>query len=471
MENNVYAVILAGGSGSRLWPLSRSLFPKQLMEIGEGEGTLLQQTARRLLSVFPAENALTVTHKDHRFQVAGQLFEIDKALAENVLAEPVARNTLPAIAWAAAEIVRKSPEAVMGVFPSDHRIADAAAFETACRQGIELAREGRLVTFGLKPDAPETGFGYIQQGEAIGSGPGALVQRFVEKPDAETAAAYLKAGDYLWNSGMFLFKASVFLEQVQRFEPAIFDGVAKLADKEGAAGEIYPNLPKQSIDYGVMERADEVAVIPVEMGWSDLGSWEAVYEEGAKNQDGSVTVGDVFALDAKNSLLMSTKGFVAALGVENLAVIKTGDAVLVSARDRVQEVKAIVEHLQAKGSSLASVHATVNRPWGSYTVLEEGPGYKMKRISVPPGSQLSLQMHHHRSEHWVVVKGTAKVTNNDQVIMVAENESVYIPKTHKHRLENPGVIPLEIIEVQCGEYLEEDDIVRFEDDYGRNSDD
>jgi mannose-1-phosphate guanylyltransferase / mannose-6-phosphate isomerase len=466
-----HAVVLAGGSGTRLWPLSRTTMPKQLLALN-GADTLMQQTARRLLPRVDAQRTLFVTHADHRFEVSGQLHAVDANLAARVLAEPVGRNTLPAIAWAVARIARSTPDALIGVFSSDHAIADQAAFLAAWEVAEEAAEQGYVALFGMLPTEPATGYGYIQAGPAISTAAGKAayrVSRFVEKPNVETATRFLAEGGYYWNGGMFVFRADVFLTLLEQHQPAVHAALTRLAECErDAPTELYAGLPDLSIDYGILEKADRVAVVPVSMGWSDLGSWEALYQQRDKDPAGNMLQGDVVCVQSRNNLVWSDHGLVATLGLENVAVVQTRDATLVCPRSETANLKNLVARIRESHRPLTELHLTVTRPWGSYTVLEEGERYKIKRIVVNPGEKLSMQMHHHRSEHWVVIAGTARIVNGDQEVFLQEDESTYIPKTHRHRLENPGKIPLQIIEIQSGPYLEEDDIVRFGDIYGRS---
>ncbi|MPS47923.1 mannose-1-phosphate guanylyltransferase/mannose-6-phosphate isomerase [Methylobacillus sp.] len=463
-----YAVMLCGGSGTRLWPLSRALRPKQLLALN-GKQTLLQQTALRLARHVPAKHLVTVTHDDHKFEVKGQLAEVLPEAVNGVMAEPYARNTLPAIAWAVSRIHLQSPNAVVGVFPSDHSIDNEDAFHRAWLAAEKGADLGYLTLLGVSPTEPATGYGYIQPADArIGQENGHAiyeVARFVEKPDRADAEAFLTQG-YLWNSGMFVFRADVFMQLLTEHQPEIAESINKLDSSN--IPEEYSKLPNISMDYGLAEKARQVAVVPVDMAWSDLGSWDSIYQRNDKNRDNNVCQGDVLALDTQDSLLWNTHGLLATLGVSNLAIIQTADATLICDRGRTEDIKQLVTLVQEQKPELAELHRTVQRPWGHYAVLEEGVNFKIKRISVNPGASLSMQMHHHRSEHWVVVSGVARITNGDQEITLKENESTYIPKTHRHRLSNPGDVPLHIIEVQCGEYVGEDDIVRFEDKYGRN---
>ena len=469
-----YAIVLAGGSGTRLWPLSRSSKPKQLLCLNGAE-SLLQQTVRRVLPMVDPTHVSTVTSAEYRFEVAGQLLALDAALAGGVLAEPMGRNTLPAIAWAVARIARETPDALIGVFSSDHAVADDDAFLRAWQSAEAAAKEGYVALFGMQPTEAATGYGYIQSGKALAganSGPLSEVHqaaRFVEKPDLATAQSYLSEGGYYWNGGMFVFRADRFMEMVKQHQPQIFTATQTLAENNQviAAADVYASMADISIDYGLLELADNVAVVPVDMGWSDLGSWESIYQQRGKDPQGNMLEGDVLAIDSQDNLLWSEHGLVATLGVANLAVVQTRDATLICPRERVQDLKQLVAAVKKSHAHLTEIHLTVTRPWGSYTILEEGQGYKIKRILVNPGAKLSMQMHYHRSEHWVVIEGTARITNGEQDIHLEENQSTYIPKTNRHRLENPGKVALQIIEIQTGPYLEEDDIVRFDDVYGR----
>ena len=463
--NHHYALILCGGSGTRLWPLSRTLRPKQLLALN-GDETLLQQTAKRLLAHVPAENLYTVTHEDHKFEVKGQLAEVAPIAIANVLAEPCARNTLPAIAWAVREIQAKNRNAIIGVFASDHAIDNEAAFIGAWETAEKTATDDYLVLLGIKPDTPATGYGYIKPSKQIADGamPVFEVEQFVEKPALEIAKQYVSNG-YLWNSGMFVFKAKVFMQLFEQFQPEMAQQLKLMTTKNFA--ETYANFTNISMDYGLAEKADKIAVVPVDMAWSDLGSWDSIYQKQTKDVDNNVVHGKVFAQDTTNSLLWSQTSLLATAGLDNVVVVQTADATLVCDRSRTEEIKTLVARIKEHKSELTEIHQTVHRPWGPYTVLEEGANFKIKRIVVNPGAKLSMQMHNHRSEHWVIVAGEATITNNGCTITLQENQSTYIPKLHHHRLENKGKSPLAIIEVQCGEYVGEDDIIRFDDQYGR----
>lgn len=463
--SNRYALILCGGSGTRLWPLSRTLRPKQLLALN-GEKTLLQQTTERLLAHVPASNVYTVTHEDHKFEVKGQLAEVAPEAIANVLAEPCARNTLPAIAWAVNEIQEKDPDAIIGVFASDHAIDNQPAFIEAWKTAETAAEDDYLVLLGIKPHEPATGYGYIKPSNVIseGSVPVFEVAQFVEKPALETAKQYVADG-YLWNSGMFVFKANAFMQMFNHQQPEMAQQLSAMTAENFA--ETYENFTNISMDYGLAEKADKVAVVPVDMAWSDLGSWESIYQKQEKDADNNVMHGDVFAQDTTNSLLWSQTSLLATAGLDNIVVVQTADATLVCDRNRTEEIKSLVARVKEHKAELTEIHVTAHRPWGTYTVLEEGPNFKIKRIVVNPGGKLSMQMHKHRSEHWVVVSGEATITNNEIEFTLQENQSTYIPKTHKHRLENKGPEPLAIIEVQCGDYVGEDDIIRFDDQYGR----
>lgn len=458
-----YALILAGGSGTRLWPLSRTLLPKQLLDLGDGE-TLLQSTAVRVCQSFAPDHVLVVTNEEHAFEVRTQLGAILPEGGTRVLAEPMGKNTLPAILLGLEPIVAADPKAVVGVFPADHRIEDHAALQQAMDRATALAEDGWFVTFGIPPHAPETGYGYIHRGGLLEQGAYA-VAGFTEKPDLPTAEQLVASGEYCWNSGMFVFRADMFLAAVAAHAPELHAWWERRDERPLVAG--YAAIPDVSVDYGVVEKMDRIAMVEAPFDWDDLGSWEALYRLGKKDASGCVVKGDVLALDCADSLFFSQGSSLAVAGVRDMIVIQTRDATLVCPVSEAQRVKDVVGRLKSQGSKLIEAHVTVRRPWGSYTVLEGGPGYKIKRIVVPPAGRLSLQMHHHRAEHWVVVSGTALVQLGDEERILIENQSVDIPKGTVHRLSNPGKIPVEIIEIQSGPYLEEDDIVRFDDVYGR----
>jgi len=464
--SNRYAIILCGGSGTRLWPLSRTLRPKQLLALN-GEQTLLQQTAARLLTHVDAAHLFTVTHEDHKFEVKGQLAEIAPDAVANVLAEPCARNTLPAIAWAVNQIHQQDPNAIIGVFASDHAIDNVQAFLDAWQTAEIAAADNYLVLLGIKPHEPATGYGYIKPSQPLPYGgvmPVLQVAQFVEKPNVEKAAQFVHDG-YLWNSGMFVFKASTFMGMLQQYQPEIAQQIVDMTADNFA--ETYAKFPNLSMDYGLAEKAEKVAVVPVDMAWSDLGSWDSIYQRHEKDSDNNVMHGEVFAQDTTNSLLWSQSSLLATAGLDNIVVIQTADATLICDRSRTEEIKTLVARVKAYKPELTEIHQTVYRPWGSYTVLEESVNFKIKRIVVNPGAKLSMQMHKHRSEHWVVVSGEATITNNEIEYKLQENQSAYISKTHRHRLANNASEPLSIIEVQCGDYVGEDDIIRFDDTYGR----
>ena len=468
----LHPVILSGGIGSRLWPLSRSLFPKQLLPLA-GDSSLIQDTARR--AVGPAfAPPLIVCNVEHRFLIAEQMRGVGVAPTA-ILLESRGRSTAPAAAVAALMLAEQDPDAILLLMPADHVVRDARAFSEAVDSASAAAAQGYLVTFGIAPTGPETGYGYIQRGAPLyENAPTFAVRRFVEKPDSLTASRYIEAGDYYWNSGMFAFQASSFLAELERLEPemlahcrtALRDGNRDL-DFFRLDAKTFEACKSISIDYAVMEHTKKAAMVPVEMGWSDIGSWEALWDVSDKDDVGNALKGDVLHHGTRNSYLRSEGPMIAAVGVEDLVVVATADAVLVSRKNSSQDVKKIVEQLERGNRELHVTHRKVYRPWGAYEGLDMGENFQVKHITVNPGAKLSLQMHHKRAEHWVVVSGTAQVTRDDEVFALHENESTFIPLGAKHRLENIGTEPLHLIEVQSGTYLGEDDIVRFEDSYGR----
>jgi mannose-1-phosphate guanylyltransferase/mannose-6-phosphate isomerase len=465
-------LILSGGSGTRLWPVSRKNLPKQFLPLA-GKGTLFQQTIARTLQLPDVAAPIVVASEDHRFLAADQLLEAGVEHASIVL-EPLARNTAPAIALGALQALARDANAVLLVLPADHLIGDTTAFVEAVRQALPLAQQDWLVTFGIRPDRAETGFGYIRRAEAI-DGHGFRVEQFVEKPNLATAESYLADGSYDWNSGMFLFKASRYIEELAAHAPEMLAAVREAyaaatvdLDFVRIDRDAFAKVPDDSIDYAVMEMTQRAAVVPVSCAWSDIGSWSALWLTGDKDAEGNLCEGDTMMVDTRNSLLRShPRHLLATVGVDDLIVVTTPDATLVAHRDAAQDVKKIVEQLKAAGRSEHSLHRVVHRPWGNYDSLEEGERFQVKRIVVKPGASLSLQKHHHRAEHWIVVSGTAEVTCDDKVFLLSENQSTYIPLGSKHRLRNPGKVALELIEVQSGSYLGEDDIVRYDDVYGR----
>lgn len=486
-------VVLSGGAGTRLWPVSREGHPKPFMKLADGH-SLLQKTYRRAAAVASGSEILTVTNRDYYFMSKDELAGagLDEDRNGVYLLEPVGRNTAPAVALAAHHLAdRYGRDTLMLVLAADHLIGDAPAFDAAVSDAAALAREDRLVTFGIVPTAPETGFGYIECGARLESTPSPLVgeghraraaafaaARFVEKPPLDKAREYLAAGNYLWNSGMFCFKAGIILDELARHAPevaqaaeacwaAMHDARGEQASMLEIPSEAFAEVPDISIDYAVMEQSANVAVVPGNFGWSDIGSWNAVSQLVEPDAHNNRAVGDVILVDSSNTFVQSEDRLVAGVGLDNLMIVDTPDALLVAHPDKAQDVKKIVARLKAGGHDAYRLHRTVSRPWGTYTVLEEGSRFKIKRIVVKAGASLSLQMHHHRSEHWIVVSGMAKVVNGEQEIFVNTNESTYIPAGHRHRLENPGILELVMIEVQSGEYLGEDDIVRFHDHYGR----
>lgn len=468
----IYPVILSGGSGTRLWPLSRAVLPKQLLPL-VSDRTMLQETAMRLHGLEHIQAPLVVCGNDHRFLVAEQMREIGIS-PMGILLEPVGRNTAPAVAAAAHYLSKIDPEAVMLVLPADHVIEKVDAFYAAIGHAAKLASEGALATFGIVPTGPETGYGYIRGGQAISAPHCFSVDSFVEKPDHAKAQEFINAGNYYWNSGMFLFRADVYLAELQKFAPAIAEFTATAVGKDYRDLDFcrldetsFTACPSDSIDYAVMEHTKHAIVVPADIGWSDVGSWSALWEVQQQDGQGNATRGDVYLDDVSGSLVRAESRIVAVIGVKDLVVVETNDAVLVAHKDQVQRVKQVVDHLKKQQRTEHLHHTKVYRPWGCYEGIDIGDRFQVKRITVNPGGKLSLQMHHHRAEHWIVVSGTAAVTCGDKVTLLTENESTYIPIGMTHRLENPGKLPLHLIEVQSGSYLGEDDIVRFEDVYKR----
>jgi mannose-1-phosphate guanylyltransferase/mannose-6-phosphate isomerase len=466
-------VILSGGAGTRLWPLSRALYPKQLLAL-TGERTMIQETALRLAGVAGIAAPLVVCNHEHRFLIAEQLREAGVAPAE-ILLEPVGRNTAPAVAVAALRAQAQDAGAILLVLPADHLIRAPGAFRAALEAAAQAAAAGALVTFGIAPRSPETGYGYIQRGAVLAGVDGAFaVARFVEKPSRGVAETLVASGEHFWNSGIFAFRADVFLAELEQHAPEVLAAArAALAtatrdlDFTRLGAEAFERAPAISIDYAVMEKTRRAAVIPVEMGWSDVGSWASLWEEADKDAAGNLLIGDVYAQDVERSLVRSDGRLLAAIGVSDLIIVDTPDATLVASRERAQDVKAAVEHLEKSGRSEHLSHLRVYRPWGWYQGIDAGAHFQVKRLMLKPGAKLSLQLHRKRAEHWVVVSGQARVTRDKDVFELFPNQSTYIPPETRHRLENPGAEPLYVVEVQSGGYLGEDDIERFDDDYGR----
>ncbi len=480
------AIILAGGSGTRLWPLSRKNYPKQFLKLNNDK-SLLQQTAERLLQSLRPEDIIVITNNEYKFHVLSDLnslpFSGHASRITNIILEPAGRNTAPAIALAIKYCIEKlgCPEdEIVFVCPSDHIIKPVDKFAGYIKQAEDAAKEGSIVTFGIKPDRPETGYGYIRvksyppisplskggiEGGSEVRREGFLkVENFTEKPDTETAKRYINEGNYYWNSGMFAFGIGTMIEEFKQHAPEI-SKMLQMGFNDMTANFIH--MPDISIDYAIMEKSNRVITLPIELYWNDIGSWDCLYDVLSRDENGNVTIGDISAIDTKNSLIIGNKRLISTIGLDNHLVVETDDAILIAKRGEAQKVKDVVNILKNQSRKEIQEHITTYRPWGSYTVLEEGPRYKIKRIVVNPEEKLSLQMHYHRSEHWVVVKGTARVVIGDKEVFIHENESAYVPKSTLHRLQNPGKVPLEIIEVQNGEYVGEDDIVRIDDHYGR----
>ncbi|EGR0072336.1 mannose-1-phosphate guanylyltransferase/mannose-6-phosphate isomerase [Vibrio vulnificus] len=465
----ILPVIMAGGSGSRLWPLSRDNYPKQFLKL-HGENTMLQETIFRLNGLEHAP-AMLICNEEHRFIAAEQVRQIGAA-HNGIFLEPVGRNTAPAIALAAFKAVENNQDALLLVLAADHVIENQAAFRESVNKAMLLAEQGKLVTFGIVGNTPETGYGYIKRGVQVGHG--FVVDSFVEKPNLETALEYITSGDYYWNSGMFLFKASRYLEELKAFRPDIYEACKKAIQIQNndmdfvrVDKDAFEACPDESVDYAVMEHTKDAVVVPMDASWNDVGSFAALWEVSERDENGNAFIGDVKSVDTKNTLVFGEDKLVTTVGVEDLVIVNTKDAVLVAHKDESQKVKQIVSQLKADERSEVTCHREVYRPWGKYDSVDNGERFQVKRITVKPGAKLSVQMHHHRAEHWIVVSGTAKVQIDDTEQFVTENESVYIPITAVHALENPGKVDLELIEVQSGSYLGEDDIVRFEDRYGR----
>jgi len=468
--STVIPVILSGGAGTRLWPLSREMYPKQLLALTSKQ-TMLQDTAARLAMIAGAMPPIVVCNEAHRFTVAEQIRALD-CDASAILLEPAGRNTAPAVALAALKAQELDADATLIVAPADHVIRDVRKFSQAADVAVALAQNNKLVTFGIVAHVPETGYGYIRRGD--GAGPAYPVAQFIEKPPLDLAVQFVATGDYYWNSGMFVFKASRYLAELQKFAPDILEACTA-AYKAAKADLDFVRIDKaefikcrsESIDYAVMEKTKDAIVLPLDVGWSDVGSWSSLFDALPADDDGNVLQGDVLTHDTHDCYVHSTSRLVAVVGMEDHIVVETKDAILVAPKDRVQDVKELVAHIKKSGRTESALHREVFRPWGSYDSIDGGDRFQVKRLTVKPGGVLSLQMHHHRAEHWIVVQGAARITRNDETFLLAENESTYIPVGATHRIENPGKVPLHIIEVQSGSYLGEDDIVRFEDNYGR----
>ena len=475
LSSNLYAVILAGGSGTRFWPLSRESYPKQMLSL-IGTRSLFQETLLRIRGAIPPQKTLTVTNERHGYDLKRQAASVEAGY--RFLLEPRMRNTAPAIGLAALHLLREDPEAMMAVMPSDHLVRKAMRFLDLLGVAQEPARKGFLVTFGIKPTRPETGFGYLKVGNSIpglvsSSPPIRTVEKFVEKPDLEKAEEYLASGEYFWNSGIFVWKASAILQEMKECLPELHTGLNQIgpflssADPSEAIAALYSRIDPVSIDYGVMEKSAHAVMLEADIGWHDVGSWNALDEICDRDEAGNIKSGNLLDLGSQNSILLGGSRVLATAGLRDMVVVDTLDATLVCPKEQAQRVKELAEELKRKGLEEHLIHRTVNRPWGQYTVLEKGEGYKIKRIEVSPGARLSLQLHRHRSEHWVVLSGKARVRIEDRVFDVDPHQSTFIPVAAKHRLENPGPLPLQIIEAQIGEYVEEDDIERFDDEYGR----
>ena len=472
-QSVITPIVMAGGSGSRLWPLSRKQFPKQFLTL-HGDDSMLQTTIKRLSSL-QHEPTMVICNEDHRFSVAEQL-RLEDLTNGGIILEPAGRNTAPAIALAAMEALTCDKDPLLLVLAADHVIKDEAAFCETVKQAITQAENGKLVTFGIVPTAPETGYGYIKRGQSESDNISYQVQQFVEKPNKELATEYLESGEYYWNSGMFLFKASRYLSELELHRPDIYQA-CKLAmaatesdlDFIRVNKEAFEACPDESVDYAVMEKTKDAVVVPMDCGWSDVGSWSALWEVSPQDENGNAFEADVIDINTTNSYVYSQERLIATIGLDDIAIVDTKDALLVAKQSDVQNVKKVVEQLKSAKRPEFEHHREVYRPWGAYDSIDNGDRFQVKRITVKPGAKLSVQMHHHRAEHWIVVSGTAKVTNGDKDILLTENQSTYIPVGVVHALENPGKVPLELIEVQSGSYLGEDDIVRFEDIYGRVS--
>jgi mannose-1-phosphate guanylyltransferase/mannose-6-phosphate isomerase len=472
----MYAIILAGGSGTRFWPLSREMTPKQMLRVF-GDTTMIQQTVSRVGASAAIKKIIIITGKNYAFDIRRQIAEVCAPGRYDVLIEPAGKNTAPAVGLAAVHIRKKSPDAVMSVMPSDHVILKQDEFARVLKKAEETARKGYLTTIGIVPDRPETGYGYIKKGlplERSKKPERFRVERFVEKPDLKQAKKYIRSGDYLWNSGIFVWRVSDILAEIKKQQPDLYKGLLEIEKAIGKKNEldvlndVFSRFRSVSIDYGIMENAAKAAVVPADMGWNDVGSWRALDDISEKDASGNIITGNVVDIGSRDSIIYAGKRLVATIGLEGAVIVDTPDATLICNKNNTQDVRKVVDELKKKSADELVEHMTVHRPWGSYTVLEVGSRYKIKRIEVNPGAKLSFQLHHHRSEHWVVVSGTALVTVGDKTSSIHPNESTYVPVSTKHRLENPGKVPLQLIEVQNGDYIEEDDIVRFDDDYGRS---